>query len=51
MVSLQTNTESRSKMQKQEVCKESSIVLLLTLIRHNMVIILTISSQRQNKRH
>ena len=32
-------TQSKSEMQKQEVCTVSSIALLLTLIRHNTVFI------------
>ena len=36
-------TQSKSEMQKQEVCTVSSIVLLLTLIRHNTAFMLPVS--------
>ena len=39
MHSVHIVTQSKSKMQKQEVCAESSIVLLLPLIGHDMVFI------------
>ena len=41
-------TQSKSKMRKQEQCTVSSIVILLTLIEHNIVFIsLTISLEIQ----